>query len=53
MRIETYKGNPIIANQEQFYRLAELLHEIEPNCETVQLRTDRLIIVNLRRKTFI
>ena len=52
MRIETYTDNPVIANQTQFYELEELLHEIEPNCEMVQLRTDRLIIVNIRRKTF-
>ena len=53
MRIDACTGNPIIANQEQYYELEELLHEIDPDCYSVQLRTERLIIENLSRRTFI
>jgi hypothetical protein len=52
MRIDTYIGNPVIATQEQYYKLEELLHEIEPDCRSVQLRAERLIIENLSRRTF-
>ena len=30
MRIDAYIGNPIIATQQDYYELEELLHEIEP-----------------------
>ena len=53
MKIDAYTGNPVIVTQEQFYELEELLHEIEPDCETVNLHPDRLIIKNIRRRTFI
>lgn len=52
MRIDAYIGNPVIANQEQYYKLEELLHEIDPDCRIVQLRTERLIIENRSRRTF-
>lgn len=52
MRIDAYIGNPIIATQEQYYQLEELLHEIDPDCRSVQLRTERLIIENISRRTF-
>lgn len=52
MRIDAYIGNPVIATQEQYYELEELLHEIDPDCRSVQLRTERLIIENLSRRTF-
>lgn len=53
MRIDAYIGNPIIATQQDYYELEELLHEIEPDCYSVQLRQERLIIENLSRRTFI
>lgn len=52
MRIDTYTDNPIIATQQDYYELEELLHEIEPACYSVQLRTERLIIENISRRTF-
>lgn len=52
MRIDAYIGNPVIATQEQYYKLEELLHEIDLNCKTVQLRQERLIIENISRRTF-
>jgi len=52
MRIDAYIGNPIIATQQDYYELEELLHEIEPTCHSVQLRTERLIIENISRRTF-
>lgn len=53
MRIDVYIGNPIIATQEQFYELEELLHEVEPDCRKIILGQERLIIENLSRRTFI
>ena len=53
MTINTYTDNPVIATHEQFYELEELLHEIEPDCEAVELCPDRLIIKNIRRRTFL
>lgn len=52
MRIDAYIGNPIIATQQDYYELEELLHEVEPNCHSVQLRQERLIIENLSRRMF-
>lgn len=52
MRIDAYIGNPVIATQEQYYELEELLHEIAPDCKTVQLRQDVVIIENIARRTF-
>lgn len=52
MRIDAYTGNPIIATQQDYYELEKLLHEIEPACHSVQLRTERLIIENISRRTF-
>ncbi|MDR1584351.1 MAG: hypothetical protein LBS55_14060 [Prevotellaceae bacterium] len=52
MRIDTYIGNPVIATQEQFYELEELLHEIDPDCKKVQLRQDVVVIENITRRTF-
>lgn len=52
MRIDAYIGNPIIATQQDYYELEELLHEIEPACHSVQLRTERLIIENISRRMF-
>ena len=52
MRIDAYTGNPIIATQQDYYKLEELLQEIEPACHSVQLRTERLIIENISRRTF-
>ena len=53
MRIDAHTGNPIIATQKDYYELEELLHEIEPDCQAVILRQERLIIENLSRRTFI
>lgn len=53
MTINAYIGNPVIATQEQYYKLEELLHEIEPGYEAVHLLPNRLIIQNIRRRTFI
>jgi hypothetical protein len=52
MRIDAYIGNPVIATQEQYYELEELLHEIDPDCKMVQLRQDVVIIENIVRRTF-
>lgn len=52
MRIDAYIENPVISNQQEYYNLLELLEEIEPNCQSVQLRQERLIIENLSRRTF-
>lgn len=52
MRIDAYIGNPVIATQQDYYDLEELLQEIEPDCELIQLRPERLIIVNIARRTF-
>ena len=52
MRIDAYTGNPIIATQQDYYELEELLQEIESACHSVQLRTERLIIENISRRTF-
>lgn len=35
MRIDAYIGNPVITTQEQYYELEELLHEVEPDCQSV------------------
>lgn len=40
MRIDAYIGNPIIATQQDYYELEELLHEVEPDCHSVQLRQE-------------
>ncbi|KKB45408.1 hypothetical protein HMPREF1212_05079 [Parabacteroides sp. HGS0025] len=53
MTINVYIGNPVIANHEQYYKLEELLHEIDPDCEAVHLLPNRLIIENIRRRTFV
>ena len=52
MRINAHVGNPVIATQEQYYELEEVLHEIDPDCHAVHLRTDHLIIENRSRRTF-
>lgn len=52
MKIDAYIGNPVIATQEQYYELEELLHEIDPDCKMVQLRQDVVIIENIARRTF-
>lgn len=52
MRIDAYIGNPIITTQEQYYELEELLHEIDPQCNSVQLRQEVVIIENIARRTF-
>ena len=52
MRIDVYIGNPIIATQEDYYELEELLHEVEPDCRKVILGHERLIIENVSRRTF-
>lgn len=52
MTIDCYIDNPVISNQQEYYELLERLEEIEPACRSVQLRTDRLIIENLSRRTF-
>lgn len=52
MRIDAYIGNPVIATQEQYYQLEELLHEIDPDCKMVQLRQDVVIIENIACRTF-
>jgi len=52
MRIDAYIDNPVIAIQQDYYDLEELLQEIGPDCELVQLRPERLIIVNIARRTF-
>ncbi|MDH6357056.1 hypothetical protein [Parabacteroides sp. PF5-9] len=52
MRIDTYVGNPIIATQQDYYELEELLHEIDPQCNSVQLRQEVVIIENIARRTF-
>lgn len=52
MRIDAYIGNPVIATQEDYYEMEELLHEIDPDCRSVQLRQDVVIIENIARRTF-
>lgn len=52
MKIDAYIGNPVVATQEQYYQLEELLHEVDPDCQQVELRPERLIIENLSRRTF-
>ena len=52
MRIDAYIGNPIIATQQDYYALEELLHEVEPDCRKIILGQERLIIENLSRRTF-
>lgn len=52
MRIDAYIDNPVISNQQEYYQLLELLEEIDPQCQSVQLRKERLIIENLSRRTF-
>lgn len=37
MRIDAYICNPVIATQQDYYDLEELLQEIEPDCELIQL----------------
>lgn len=51
-KLTAYIGNPVIATQEQYYELEELLHEIHPDCRSIQLRTERLIIENISLRTF-
>lgn len=53
MKINAYIGNPVIATQQQYYELEELLHEIDPDCDAAHLLPNRLIIENIRRRTFI
>lgn len=52
MRIDIYTGNPIIANQQDYYILEELLHEVEPDFQRVELRQEVVVIENLSRRTF-
>ena len=52
MRIDAYIDNPVISSHQDYYELLERLEEIEPYCEKVELRTDVLIIKNLKTKTF-
>lgn len=52
MRIDAYIGNPVVVTQQQYYDLEELLNEIDPDCEIVELRPERLIITNIARRTF-
>ncbi len=52
MRIDIYTGNPIIANQQDYYVLEELLHEVEPDCHSIELRQEVVIIENLSRRTY-
>ena len=52
MRIDAYIGNPVIATQEQFYELEELLHEIDPQCNSVQLRQEVVILEHIACRMF-
>lgn len=52
MRIDAYIGNPVIATQQDYYDLEELLSEIDPQCNSVQLRQEVVIIENIARRTF-
>ena len=52
MRIDAYTGNPIIATQQDYYELEELLQEIEPACHSVPLRTARAILEHSTRRPF-
>lgn len=52
MRIDAYIGNPVIATQQDYYDLEELLSEIDPQCNSVQLRQEVVIIGNIARRTF-
>jgi hypothetical protein len=52
MKIDAYIGNPIIATQQDYYELEELLHEIDPQCNSVQLRQEVIVIENIVRRTF-
>ena len=52
MTIDAYIGNPVIATQEDYYALEELIHEIDPDCEKIQLRQEVVIIENIARRTF-
>lgn len=52
MRIDIYTDNPIITTQQDYYVLEELLHEVEPDCQRVELRQEVVIIKNLSRRTF-
>lgn len=52
MRIDAYIGNPIVSTQQDYYQLEELLHEIDPQCNSVQLRQEVVVIENIARRTF-
>ncbi|MCD7900270.1 MAG: hypothetical protein LUH22_10485 [Bacteroides sp.] len=52
MRIDAYIDNPVISDQREYYALLEVLEEIEPNCRSVELRTEVVVIENLVRRTF-
>lgn len=52
MRIDAYIGNPVIVDQQDYYDLEELLNEIDPQCNSVQLRQEVVIIENIARRTF-
>lgn len=52
MRIDAYIDNPVISNQQEYYELLELLEEIDPRCNSVQLRQEVVIIENIARRTF-
>ena len=52
MRIDPYIGNTVIATQQDYYDLEELLNEIDPQCNSVQLRQEVVIIENIARRTF-
>ena len=52
MRIDAYIDNPVISNQQEYYELLELLEEIDPQCNSVQLRQEVVIIENIARRTF-
>lgn len=52
MRIDAYIGNPIIVTQQDYYQLEELLQEIDPQFNSVQLRQELVVIENIARRTF-
>ncbi|KAB6148246.1 hypothetical protein GA398_08295 [Bacteroides xylanisolvens] len=52
MRIDAYIDNPVISNQQEYYELLELLEEIDPKCNSVELRQEVVIIENIARRTF-
>lgn len=52
MTIDAYIDNPVIATQEDYYALEELIHEIEPDCEKNTTLAGGYYYSDLARRTF-